>query len=73
MKALQFVGDAAARVAELPVPEIAADEVLVAARAVGICHSDIELLEGRYIIPFEYPVIAGARVGGRDRLRSAGT
>jgi L-iditol 2-dehydrogenase len=26
---------------------------------VGICHSDIELLEGRYIIPFNYPIIPG--------------
>jgi hypothetical protein len=25
----------------------------------GICHSDIELLEGRYIIPFQYPIIPG--------------
>jgi L-iditol 2-dehydrogenase len=64
VKALQFVGDAAARVSELPVPEIAADEVLVAARAVGICHSDIELLEGRYIIPFRYPVTPGHEWAG---------
>jgi L-iditol 2-dehydrogenase len=64
VKALQFVGDAAAKVADGPVPEIAADEVLVAARSVGICHSDIELLEGRYIIPFEYPVIPGHEWAG---------
>jgi threonine dehydrogenase-like Zn-dependent dehydrogenase len=59
MKALQFVGDNRAAVAELPIPEIAADEVLLAARRVGICHSDIELLAGRYIIPFDFPVIPG--------------
>jgi L-iditol 2-dehydrogenase len=35
------------------------DEVLLASRSVGICHSDIELLAGRYIIPFEFPVIPG--------------
>lgn len=64
MKALQFVGDAAAKVGELAVPEIAADEVLVTARSVGICHSDIELLEGRYIIPFEYPVVPGHEWAG---------
>ncbi|HKN97865.1 MAG TPA: zinc-binding dehydrogenase [Pseudonocardiaceae bacterium] len=64
MKALQFVGGAAARVADLPVPDIAPDEVLVASRAVGVCHSDIELLEGRYIIPFEYPVIPGHEWAG---------
>src|SRR3954468_21408198 len=59
MKALRFTGVTAASVDELPVPRIADDEVLVAARSVGICHSDIELLEGRYIIPFSYPIIPG--------------
>ncbi|BEP15912.1 erythritol/L-threitol dehydrogenase [Acidothermaceae bacterium B102] len=64
MKALQFVGDARAEVNDLPVPEIGPDEVLVAARSVGVCHSDIELLEGRYIIPFAYPVIPGHEWAG---------
>ncbi|MEV6848105.1 zinc-binding dehydrogenase [Actinoplanes sp. NPDC051411] len=59
MKALQFVGDDRAAVGELDVPEIAEDEVLLASRRVGICHSDIELLAGRYIIPFSFPVIPG--------------
>jgi len=72
MKALQFTQQGRSQVAELPVPEIADDEVLVAARSVGICHSDIDLLEGRYIIPVRYPIIPGhewsgevARVGAR--------
>jgi threonine dehydrogenase-like Zn-dependent dehydrogenase len=64
VKALRFVGDARAEVTDLPVPRIAADEVLLAARTVGICHSDIELLEGRYIIPFQYPVIPGHEWAG---------
>ncbi|MCU1536233.1 MAG: Alcohol dehydrogenase zinc-binding domain protein [Humibacillus sp.] len=59
MRALQFVGPDRAQVNEIDVPQIAADEVLLASRRVGICHSDIELLQGRYIIPFEYPVIPG--------------
>jgi L-iditol 2-dehydrogenase len=59
MKALQFVGDNRAEVNEIDVPAIADDEVLLAARSVGICHSDIELLAGRYIIPFEFPVVPG--------------
>ncbi|HEV7203497.1 MAG TPA: zinc-binding dehydrogenase [Jatrophihabitans sp.] len=59
MKALQFVGDNRAEVNDIAIPEIAEDEVLLAARSVGICHSDIELLAGRYIIPFEFPVIPG--------------
>ncbi len=59
MKALQFIGDDRAAVTELDIPTIGDDEVLLASRSVGICHSDIELLHGRYIIPFEFPVIPG--------------
>src|SRR6201991_1112606 len=59
MKALQFVGDNRAAVGELAIPDTADDEVLLASRRVGICHSDIELLAGRYIIPFSFPVIPG--------------
>ena len=59
MRALQFVAPDRYAVNELDVPPIADDEVLLASRSVGICHSDVELLAGRYIIPFEYPVIPG--------------
>jgi L-iditol 2-dehydrogenase len=72
VRALQYAGPGVAEVVELPVPEIGDDEVLIASRAVGVCHSDIELLHGRYIIPFSYPIIPGhewagevARVGRR--------
>jgi L-iditol 2-dehydrogenase len=64
VKALQYTGEGKAQVADLPVPEIGDDEVLVASRAVGVCHSDIELLEGRYIIPFSYPLIPGHEWAG---------
>lgn len=64
MKALQFVSEGKAEVHELSVPDIADDEVLIASRAVGVCHSDIELLEGRYIIPFSYPIIPGHEWSG---------
>ncbi len=68
MKALQYREQGVATVAELSVPQIAEDEVLVAARSVGgVCHSDIELLEGRYIIPFAYPLIPGHEWSGRGR------
>jgi 2-desacetyl-2-hydroxyethyl bacteriochlorophyllide A dehydrogenase len=59
VRALQFVAPDQYSVNEIAIPEIADDEVLLASRSVGICHSDIELLAGRYIIPFEYPVIPG--------------
>ena len=64
MRALQYADKGVARVTELPTPQIAEDEVLVAARAVGVCHSDIDLLEGRYIIPFSYPLIPGHEWSG---------
>jgi|EndMetStandDraft_6_1072998.scaffolds.fasta_scaffold88837_2 L-iditol 2-dehydrogenase len=64
MKALQYRERGVAQVAELPTPQIADDEVLVAARSVGVCHSDIDLLEGRYIIPFSYPLIPGHEWSG---------
>ena len=59
MKALQFMSPGVCAVNDVDTPPIADDEVLLASRAVGVCHSDIELLEGRYIIPFSYPVIPG--------------
>jgi L-iditol 2-dehydrogenase len=59
MKALQFMSPNVMAINEIAIPKIADDEVLLASRAVGICHSDIELLEGRYIIPFQYPIIPG--------------
>jgi threonine dehydrogenase-like Zn-dependent dehydrogenase len=59
MKALQFIGGDRCAVNDLEVPRIGDDEVLLASRSTGICHSDIELLHGRYIIPFEFPVIPG--------------
>ena len=64
MKALQFLGPNRLALRELDRPRLGSDEVLVAPRAVGICHSDFELLEGRYIIPFDYPIIPGHEWAG---------
>src|SRR5580765_8000922 len=64
MKALVFEEPRRASVLELDVPAIAADEVLVRSRNVGICHSDFELYEGRYIIPVAYPIIPGHEWSG---------
>jgi L-iditol 2-dehydrogenase len=46
-------------VTSLPMPEPDQNELLIRTRAVGICHSDYELLAGRYIIPISYPVTPG--------------
>ena len=64
MKALVFEEPRRAAVRELDMPEIAADEVLVRSRNVGLCHSDFELYEGRYIIPVSYPIIPGHEWSG---------
>ena len=64
MKALVFEEPRQAVVRECDVPAVAADEVLVRSRNVGICHSDFELYEGRYIIPVSYPIIPGHEWSG---------
>lgn len=64
MKALVFEAPERPVVAELDRPEIGPDEVLVESRAVGICHSDFELLAGHYIIPVSYPIVPGHEWSG---------
>src|SRR5690349_18690934 len=64
MKALVFEEPRHAVVQDLDMPRIAADEVLVRSRNVGICHSDFELYEGRYIIPVSYPIVPGHEWSG---------
>jgi L-iditol 2-dehydrogenase len=64
MKALVFEQPQHAVVRDVDMPTIAADEVLVRSRNVGICHSDFELYAGRYIIPVSYPIIPGHEWAG---------
>jgi L-iditol 2-dehydrogenase len=64
MKAVQFQAVDKLALVDIDTPPIKDDEVLVTLRSVGICHSDFELLEGRYIIPFEYPLIPGHEWAG---------
>lgn len=59
MKALIFEKPDQPVVADVPMPTIDDNGVLLRMRAVGICHSDYELLAGRYIIPISYPVTPG--------------
>ncbi|MGB8816767.1 MAG: medium chain dehydrogenase/reductase family protein, partial [Rhizobiaceae bacterium] len=59
MKALVFETPDNPRILDMPVPEINDTEVLIKTRTIGICHSDYELLAGRYIIPISYPVTPG--------------
>ena len=64
MKALVFEAPDRPAIVDVAMPEVSANEVLVRTRAVGICHSDYELLAGRYIIPISYPVTPGHEWSG---------
>lgn len=59
MKALIFETPNKPVIADVPMPSIKETEVMIKPRTVGICHSDYELLAGRYIIPISYPVTPG--------------
>ncbi len=59
MKALIFETPNKPIIADVPMPTIKDTEVMIKTRTIGICHSDYELLAGRYIIPISYPVTPG--------------
>jgi L-iditol 2-dehydrogenase len=59
MKALIFETPNKPIIADVPMPTITDSEVMIKTSTVGICHSDYELLAGRYIIPISYPVTPG--------------
>jgi len=48
---------------EMPAPEIAADEVLIRVRACGVCHTDLDEIEGR-TPPSSLPRILGHQIVG---------
>ena len=56
--------DAPLEPAELPVPEPAADEVLIRISACGVCHTELDEIEGRTAPP-RLPVVPGHEVVGR--------
>ena len=64
MKALVFEAPERPVVVDAPMPEVKDTEVLIRTAAIGICHSDYELLAGRYIIPISYPVRPGHEWSG---------
>lgn len=64
MKAFLVTAPNQHQVEELATPVIGEDEVLVKVGASGICHSDYELMEGRFFVPIPYPVIPGHEWAG---------
>lgn len=59
MKALVYSSPGNAEVIETESPKIGNTECLVRPIQVGICHSDFDLLDGKYILPVNYPIIPG--------------
>jgi len=64
MRALVFSAPGQAEVRDGDRPAPGPGEVVVRSRVVGVCHSDLELLAGRYIIPVSYPVTPGHEWSG---------
>jgi len=65
MKALLIERPHVAHLVDLPTPELGDDGVLVRVAAVGICGSDVELLEGRRPLPYaRYPIVPGHEWAG---------
>ena len=48
-----------------PIPHIGPDEVLIQPMAVGICRSDLDLLNGKHSTHFPYPLTPGHEWSGR--------
>jgi threonine dehydrogenase-like Zn-dependent dehydrogenase len=59
MRALVYSAPDEAAVIDTDDPVIGETDCLVKMRRVGICHSDFDLLAGKYILPIEYPIIPG--------------
>lgn len=64
MRALVFTKPGQADVRDVDSPVPGPGEILVRSRVVGVCHSDLELLAGRYIIPIRYPITPGHEWAG---------
>lgn len=59
MKRLEIFGPGSVGVVERPEPVVGPNQVLVRSEMVGICHSDVELLYGKFITDFSYPIVPG--------------
>ena len=57
--------------ADIPVPEPAAGEVLIRVAACGVCHTELDEIEGRTAPPI-LPVVPGHEVVGRVAKLGAG-
>lgn len=55
---------------DIPIPEVKPDEILIEVKASGVCHTEIDEIEGR-IAPLNFPIILGHQIVGvvKDRGR----
>ena len=51
------------KMVKLPVPEPSPEEILIKVLACGICHTELDEIEGR--LPVKFPVIPGHEIIGR--------
>ncbi|MBP1860102.1 zinc-dependent alcohol dehydrogenase family protein [Rhizobium herbae] len=63
MQAIQFVAKGVAAPADLPLPEIPPGHALVRVKAAGLCHTDIDVLHGRYG-EGRFPLVPGHEYAG---------
>lgn len=64
MKATTIVQPDELALLDVDIPTFGPDEILIRSRAVGICHSDFDLLAGKYIIPIGFPIVPGHEWAG---------
>jgi 2-desacetyl-2-hydroxyethyl bacteriochlorophyllide A dehydrogenase len=62
MRAIVFKSVGEAAVEDIPEPRVGPADVLVEVAATGVCHTDIDILHGRYLAA--YPVVPGHEVAG---------
>lgn len=62
MKAIVFEALGRSVLGDIPEPEPGGGEVLVKVAAAGICHTDLDILSGRYLA--RYPVVPGHEFAG---------
>ena len=57
------VEDKPLRLVDLPVPEIRQDQILVKVTVCGLCHTDLDEIEGR-LKPRKFPIVLGHQIVG---------
>jgi len=72
VKALVFEAPEKPVIVDIGMPDLSPNEVLVHTKAVGICHSDYELLAGRRAFERGLAVAAESGMPGPERLARAG-